>query len=131
MREYVFNVGGLESFEDWWDLYLSVVAGVDVGFFGRNRGAYRDSLVGGPGCPELPCRFVFEGAKSLDHGNLVDMTIAELERVLTRCHPTGKGSILSEIELLRHGRGSTILDWILRPAIEAEGIEVVVTTSGA
>ncbi|HET7109707.1 MAG TPA: hypothetical protein VFI41_02450 [Gemmatimonadales bacterium] len=125
MTEYRFDLSTVRSLDDWWDQYAHVVNGKQVGLFGRNRDAYRDSLRGGPGAPEMPCRFTFTNVAALDPQSLQKSTREELERKRTKAHPANIEHIDSELRLLTYGIGETLLNWILDPPIEA-GIEVLV-----
>ena len=125
MRDYSFDLRTVRSLDAWWDLYTRVVRGPGWKDFGRNRDAYRDALAGGPGCPELPCRFVFENAP-VERGELIELTVRELRRGQDEGHPSARPLLDAQIELLGYGIGETLLHWILDPALEAAGIEVVV-----
>jgi hypothetical protein len=128
MREYLFDLGQVQSLDDWWDMYTGVVRGSGWELFGRNRDAYSDSLVGGPGCPETPCRFIFTNVGRLRSEDLLEYTRSELESKKTRCHPSHVQNVQAQIALLRFGIGETLLNWIIDPALGVDGIEVVVRT---
>jgi hypothetical protein len=130
MREYTFDLARVRSLEVWWDLYTSVVQGPDWEMFGRNRDAYSDSLGGGPGCPQTPCRFVFTNIGDVRSSELLECTIRELNLEKTRCHPSHVARIESQIDLLRFGVGETLFNWIIDPTLGVEGIEVVVRGAG-
>jgi hypothetical protein len=126
MREYYFDLGRVQSLDDWWDMYTKVVRGPGWEVFGRNRDAYWDSLVGGPGGPETPCRFIFMNVSNPRSPALLEHTRTELEAKKARCHSSHVESIEAQIDLLRFGIGETLFNWIIDPVVGVDGIEVVV-----
>ena len=126
MREYTFDLAQVRSLEAWWDQYLIVVQGPGSELFGRNRDAYSDSLSGGPGGPQAPCRFVFTNIGGVRSDELLECTIRELNLKKTQCHSSAIGQIESQIDLLRFGIGETLFNWIIDPTLGVDGIEVVV-----
>lgn len=130
IREYRFDLRHVRSLEDWWDMYTAVVRGAGWEMFGRNRDAYRDSLAGGPGCPETPCRFRFTNVDGLRSEDALEYTRRELESQKSRCHTSHVSAIDSQLDLLRLGIGETLLNWIVDPPMGVDGIEVVVRAGG-
>ena len=126
MKEYLFDISKVSSLNDWWDMYLDVVSGDGKEYFGRNRDAYSDSLSGGPGCPEYPCRFIFINAGKVKHEEIIKWTIQELKIKKTKCHSSWIKIIDMQIELLERGIGETLHHWILDPLIGNSGIETII-----
>ena len=126
MKEYIFDLSKISSLDDWWQLYIDTVKGDGGELFGRNRDAYSDSLDGGPGCPEYPCKFIFINKGNVSDANLMRYTKNELEIKKSKCHSSFVPEIEKQIELLEVGIGETIHHWIIDPLMGHEGIEVVV-----
>ncbi|MEW8647945.1 MAG: hypothetical protein AB2563_17780 [Candidatus Thiodiazotropha endolucinida] len=126
MKEYIFDLQKTRSLNDWWDEYINIVRGEGFEYFGKNRDAYSDSIDGGPGCPEYPCRFVFINKGKITNPQLIEYTKIELEFKKTKCHPSWLPTIEAQLELLEKGIGENLHHWIIDPLMGREGIEVVV-----
>lgn len=126
MKEYIFDLSKIRSLNDWWDMYIQVVQGDGREYFGRNRDAYSDSLSGGPGCPEYPCRFVFTNIDKVAHEDLSKWTQQELSIKKSKCHSSWIRYIDMQMELLERGIGETLHHWIIDPVMGHKQIEVVI-----
>jgi RNAse (barnase) inhibitor barstar len=126
MKEYMFDLGNIRSLDDWWTAYVETVGGDGSEFFGRNLDAYSDSLDGGPGCPVLPCRFVFLNKGKVKNQGLIMWTQEELEKKKVKCHSNWVPIIEMQLLLLKDGIGENLHHWILDPLMGHDGIEVIV-----
>lgn len=126
MKEYVFDLSEVRSLDDWWDIYLKIVNGPGWEQFGRNRDAYSDSLDGGPGFPNRPCRFVFINVGLVGADELRRWTKQELLKKIESCHSSWVPLIEKQLELLEYGIGETLHHWIMDPVLGHEGIDVLV-----
>ena len=124
MRDYCFNLILISSLNDWWDMYTQVVRGPRWELFGRNRDAYADSLSGGPGCPDRPCRFIFTHVSALCGERVLQITRDELTRKRSDCHSSHVPNIDAQLLLLKCGIGETLLTWILQPLYGQDDIDV-------
>ena len=126
MKEYIFDISKIHSLDDWWDMYIDIVKGPEHHLFGRNLDAYSDSLCGGPGCPELPCKFIFINIDKVAKETIYQITIDELKKKMQRCHYSWKPIIDLQLKLSEKGIGETIHHWILDPIMGQEQIELVI-----
>jgi RNAse (barnase) inhibitor barstar len=81
--------------------------------WGHNLDAFNDILRGGFGTPEGG--FVLRWKNSaLSRERLgYPETVRQLERSLTRCHPTNRQSVGEDLERARREVDSTVFDWLV------------------
>ena len=88
--------------------------------WGHNLDAFNDILRGGFGTAEggFVLRWVNAAASRERLG--YPETVRQLERRLTRCHPTNRESVGADLEQARQGIGPTVFDWLIE-IIEVHG----------
>ncbi|MBD0693599.1 barstar family protein [Streptomyces sp. CBMA123] len=109
---YVIDGEKIGTLEDFWDVVGREI-GVD-GYFGRNLDAFADCLSGGFGTPEdddyvIEWRHHEAARRNLGYPE----TVRQLERRLTRVHPTNRAQVSAELAAARAGRGPTVFDWLV------------------
>jgi hypothetical protein len=75
--------------------------------------AFNDILRGGMGTPDGGFVFRFHHAAEIREALGYPATIARLEEVLERCHPTNRVSIAARIERARRHEGETLFENIV------------------
>jgi hypothetical protein len=81
--------------------------------WGHNLDAFNDILRGGFGTPEggyiLRWKNSALSRERLGHPE----TVRQLERRLTRCHPSNRKWVGEDLQRARQGVGSTVFDWLI------------------
>jgi len=125
MREYIFDGSTIHSLDDWWDAWQNIVRGPEWELFGRSGNAYLDSIGGGPGGPERPCRIVINNSTSLVNNLGIDQTRRELIRKKKIAHSSAHRNIDEQLRLLDYGQGERAYNQVIDPLIGFPGIHLV------
>jgi RNAse (barnase) inhibitor barstar len=81
--------------------------------WGHNLDAFNDILRGGFGTPEEGFELVWKDhALSRDRLGYAE-TVRQLEKRLTRCHPTNREQVAQDLAAAKAGSGSTVFDWLV------------------
>ncbi|MGW2375931.1 MULTISPECIES: barstar family protein [Kitasatospora] len=109
---YVIDGNEIGTLEDFWDVVGRTI-GVD-GYFGRNLDAFADCLRGGYASAEdddyvIEWRNHEVSRRKLGHPE----TVRQLERRLSRAHPTNREDIVAKLAAARAGKGPTVYDWLV------------------
>jgi RNAse (barnase) inhibitor barstar len=101
--------------------------------WGHNLDAFNDILRGGFGTPEggFVIRWVNSSLSRTRLG--YPETVRQLEKRLTRCHPTNRESVGKDLEQARNGIGPTVFDWLIeiieihcaRGSEEEDGVDLM------
>ena len=87
-----------------------VIPGAD---WGHNLDAFSDILRGGFGTPEEGFELVWnDHARSRERLGYAE-TVRQLEKRLTRCHPTAREHVAKDLVAAKSGSGSTVFDWLV------------------
>jgi len=81
--------------------------------WGHNLDAFNDILRGGFGTPEEGFTIRWKNHATSRARLGYPETIRQLERRLTRCHPSNRLSVTEQIESARAARGATVYDWLI------------------
>jgi RNAse (barnase) inhibitor barstar len=92
-------------------------------WWGRNLDAFNDVLRGGFGTPAEGYVLVWKNSDVSRDRLGYSQTVRELERMLSRAHPTARSSIQKRIELARQQEGETVFDWLVN-AIRRENAKI-------
>src|SRR5262249_4131429 len=113
MAKAVYEIDG-RDFSTLEDFYLVVSRVLIPGAkWGHDLDALNDILRGGFGTPEGG--FVLRWKNSILSRERLGYpeTVRQLERKLTRCHPTNRQSVREELEQARRAVGPTVFDWLV------------------
>jgi hypothetical protein len=101
--------------------------------WGHNLDAFNDILRGGFGTPEggFVIRWINSSLSRTRLG--YPETVRQLEKRLTRCHPTNRESVGEDLELARQRIGPTVFDWLIEiievhcagGSEEEDGVELI------
>jgi RNAse (barnase) inhibitor barstar len=107
----IYEIDGLDfsTLEEFYD-HISRVLIPDADW-GRNLDAFNDILRGGFGTPEGGFVLRWKNSRASRDRLGYDETARQLERRLTRCHPTNRLLVSQELALARQHVGSTVFDW--------------------
>jgi RNAse (barnase) inhibitor barstar len=113
MAKAVYEIDGddFTTLEEFYDVISRVlIPGAD---WGRNLNAFNDILRGGFGTPEdgLLLRWA-NSALSRERLGYPE-TVRQLQRRLSRCHPSNRQSVGEDLERARRGIGPTVFDWLV------------------
>lgn len=98
----------LEGFFE--EVSRAVIPGAE---WGHNLDAFDDILSGGFGTPAEGFELVWKDhALSKDRLGYPE-TVRQLERRLTRCHPTNREYVAKDLAAAKSGSGSTVFDWLI------------------
>lgn len=120
-----FEIDGrlIHSLEDFFRVIGEAVSGTG-GYFGENLDALDSCLFGGYRA-EPPCEFIWmhhdESRESLGYQE----TIKQLEIRLTKCHPSNRVNVATDLDCARRGVGKTAFDWIVGIFQDAEEVTLV------
>jgi RNAse (barnase) inhibitor barstar len=120
-----FEIDGerFSTLDEFYDEFSKVVIpGVS---WGHNLDALNDVLYGGMGTPDdgfiLAWRNSAKSRSDLGHTE----TVRQLERRLTRCHPSHYTTVTAAIDSARRGEGETVLDWLVDIFKNHDDIEII------
>jgi RNAse (barnase) inhibitor barstar len=81
--------------------------------WGHNLDAFNDILRGGFGTPAEGFELVWKD-HAVSQGRLgYAETARQLEKRLTRCHPTNREHVAQDLAAAKSGSGSTVFDWLV------------------
>src|SRR5262245_50447796 len=115
--------GRFSTLDGFYDEFTrAVIPGIE---WGHNLDALNDVLRGGMGTPEGGFDLIWRNsAKSrLDLGHAE--TVRQLERRLSRCHPSNRAGIESKIEVARQNQGDTVFDWLVEVLESLDEVKVM------
>jgi RNAse (barnase) inhibitor barstar len=101
--------------------------------WGHNLDAFNDILRGGFGTPEGGFIMLWKNSAVSRERLGYPETVRQLDRRLTRCHPSNRQSVGEELERARLGVGPTAFDWLVEiiqihsagGAEQDDGVELV------
>ena len=110
-KEYILDGAAITSLETFFD---QISSSLFLGDWGRNLDALEDILCGGEfGVPKggFTLRWIHSDVSRANLG--YTETTRQLEKRLSRCHPSNRDMIRAELETARQGKGSTVFDWLI------------------
>lgn len=81
--------------------------------WGRNLDAFDDILRGGFGTPEGGFVLLWRQSGRSSERLGYRETVRQLERRLTRCPPSNRGTVAEQLAQAKRGSGSTVFDWVV------------------
>jgi hypothetical protein len=81
--------------------------------WGHNLDAFNDILRGGFGTPEGGFILRWKNSTVSRERLSYPETVRQLDRRLSRCHPSNRQSVGQQLELARLGVGPTVFDWLV------------------
>jgi RNAse (barnase) inhibitor barstar len=109
--EYEIDGRDFATLQEFYDVISRVL--IPGAEWGRNLDAFNDILRGGFGTPEGG--FVLRWKNSAVSRDRLghQETVRQLERRLSRCHPTNRRLVSEDLERARRGVGPTVFDWLV------------------
>ena len=110
-KEYVLDGAAITSLEA---VYNQVSSSLALGDWGRNLDALDDVLDGENGnIPKdgFTLKWVHSDVSRANLG--YPETVRQLEKRLSRCHPSNREMIQAELNTARQGSGDTVFDWLI------------------
>ncbi|QDU23231.1 Barstar (barnase inhibitor) [Urbifossiella limnaea] len=135
MSKEVYEIDGCEfaTLQEFYEVVGRIL--IPGAEWGHNLDAFNDILRGGFGTPDGG--FVLRWANSAVSRERLGYpdTVRQLERRLTRCHPTNRDLVGADLERARHSVGPTVFDWLVEivevhgagGGEEEDGVELVLT----
>lgn len=113
MQKQSFVIDGLEisTLEEFFVRFQGAV--LDGSNWGGNLDAFNDVLRGGFGSPDGGFVLIWKNHNTSMERLGYGETIRQLERRLTRCHPDNVPRVQIELDAARHGKGTTVYDWLV------------------
>jgi RNAse (barnase) inhibitor barstar len=101
--------------------------------WGHNLDAFNDILRGGFGTPESGFILLWRNSAVSREQLGYPETVRQLDRRLTRCHPSNRQLVGEDLERARLGVGPTVFDWLIEiievhctdGAEQGDGVELV------
>jgi hypothetical protein len=121
MAKAVYEIDGRDfsTLEGFYEVVSWVL--IPGAAWGNNLDAFNDILRGGFGTPEGGFILRWKNAAvSRKHLGYPE-TVRQLERRLTRCHPSNRRSVGEDLERARQGVGPTVFDWLIE-IIQVHGV---------
>lgn len=113
MSKAVFEIDGteFETLGGFFDVVgRTLIPGAT---WGRNLDAFHDILRGGFGTPQEGFVIRWKNSAVSRERLGYEESVRELERRLTRCHPSNRPHVAAELDLARSGVGPTVFDWLV------------------
>jgi RNAse (barnase) inhibitor barstar len=131
----VYEIDGRDfsTLEEFYDLIGQVL--IPGAEWGRNLDAFNDILRGGFGTPEGGFVLRWVNTKLSRDRLGYPETARQLERRLTRCHPSNRPMVAAELAQAQQGSGLTVFDWLVEiirihgegGEEQEDGVELVLT----
>ena len=132
MAKTIYVIDGTEfsNLEAFYDVVSRVL--IPGAEWGRNLDAFNDILRGGFGTPEGGFILRWKNSAESQERLAYPETIRQLEKRLTRCHPSNRGHVAKDLEEARRNSGPTVFDWLVEiiqvhctgGAEEEDGVEL-------
>jgi RNAse (barnase) inhibitor barstar len=128
-----YEIDGLEfaTLEQFYEVVSRVL--IPGAEWGHNLDAFNDILRGGFGTPEGGFILRWKNSAVSRERLGYDETLRQLNRRLTRCHPSNRQSVGMDVERARECVGPTVFDWLVEiievhcagGEEQADGVELV------
>lgn len=132
MTKAVYEIDGRDFFtlEEFFEVVSRVL--IPGAEWGRNLDAFNDILRGGFGTPETGFILLWKNSAVSRERLGYPETVRQLDRRLTRCHPSNRQLLSDDLERARLGVGPTVFDWLVEiievhctgGAEQADGLEL-------
>ncbi len=109
----IYEIDGIEfaTLEEFYDVISRVL--IPGAKWGRNLDAFNDILRGGFGTREGGFILRWKNAEISRARLGYPETTRQLEKRLTRCHPSNRGLVANDLTASRQLAGSTVFDWLI------------------
>jgi RNAse (barnase) inhibitor barstar len=105
---YTIDGSEIGALEEFYDAISEIL--IPGAAWGRNLDAFNDILRGGFGTPPEGFTLVWQNSAASRVALDYPETLRWLQVKLTRCHPTSREHVRSEIEIARRSEGETLFD---------------------
>jgi RNAse (barnase) inhibitor barstar len=113
MTKTVYEIDGrsFSTLEEFYEVVSRAL--IPAAAWGHNLDAFNDILRGGFGTPEDGFILRWKNSAVSRERLGYPETVRQLERRLTRCHPSNREWVGEDLERARLGAGPTVFDWLV------------------